>query len=222
MATSFSDVKLKVLRLLGDTIATVEDDDPSNPSPVGGTIYDSAILQDAVHAALKRISSRIWKTAIYEIEEAGTNFSLPLDLLDIEGVFENETGMFIPRCNFQTGQVMSTSFLNANAWINYPNGITFVNELGTDGAKIYYLAHWELPEDDEEALECPEMTVTAVTLFAASYCLLKSAVEQGDIAQYKTRVDSGQPTDIPAKELSNFLLARFENELNSLPMQTRN
>ena len=219
---SFYDVKLKVLRLLGDIVAVVVDDDPSNPSPVGGGIYDADILKDAVHAALKRISSRIWKTAIYEIEEAGTNFSLPSDLLDIEGVFENKTSMFIPRIGFQTGQMLSTSMLNANAWINYPNGITFVNELAADGAKVYYLAHWELPEDDDESLECPEMTVTAVTLFAASYCLLKSAVEQGDIAQYKTKVDSGQPIDLPAKDLSNFFLARFENELNSLPMQTRN
>jgi hypothetical protein len=222
MTTSFSDVKLKVLRLLGDIVAVVVDDDPSDPTPVGGGIYDSYILKDAIHAALKRISSRIWKTAIYEIVEAGTDFALPSDLLDIEGVFENETGMFIPRIGFQSGQVLSTSFLNANAWINYPNGITFVNELGTDGAKVYYLAHWLLPEDDQDVLECPEMTITAITLFAASYCLLKSAVEQGDIAQYKTKVDSGQPTDLPAKDLSNFLLARFENELNSLPMQTRN
>lgn len=221
MTTSFSDVKLKVLRLLGDIVAVVVDDDPSDPTPVGGGIYGADILKDAVHAALKRISSRVWKTNIYEIVVAGTSFSLPSDLIDIEGVFENETGIFIPRIGFQAGQVLSVSS-SANAWINYPNGITFVNELAADGAKVYYLAHWLLPEEDEDALECPEITITAVTLFAASYCLLKSAVEQGDIAQYKTKVDSGQPTDLPAKDLSNFLLIRFENELNSLPMQTRN
>lgn len=215
MATNFGELKSKVLRILRDTVNDTGD-------AIQGNVYFAEILQDSVHAALKRVSNRLWKNSVMSIETEGTVFALPSDLLDIQSVFDNKTGMFLPKIDFAPGQVLSPSN-SANAWMDFPgNSLTFLNTIGTEGAKVYYMAHWTLPTKDNDVLECPEVCITALVLYAASYCLAAAAVESGDVAQFRTKVDSGRPTDIPAKDLSDWFLRRFENELNTLPLRQRN
>lgn len=213
MATTLKQLKQKTLRLLGD----VEQEDSS---PLAGNVYSAELLLDSCHAALKRVSNRLWKNNVHEYTEDGTEFLLPLDIIDIQGVFDMATGMFLPKVDIAPGQVLSLSS-SANAWIDYPgNSLTFLKAI-TGGAKLYYLAHWALPSNDGDELECPEICVTALSLYSASHCLIRSSVESGDIAQFKTKVDAGRPTDIPAKELSDWLLRRFESEISSWPTKQR-
>lgn len=218
--TTLGNLKLKLIRLMGETQAL---DDNSNPvEPIAGSTTSAELLKDAVHAALHAITARQWKDALFEIAQAGDEFELPADLIEIDAVLDNTLSLFIPKMVFTLGEDPVTLASSGNSWIDTPKGkIVFSNDLGASGAKVYYSADWTLPLEDSEELESPEFCLTALTLYAASYCFLKNAALQSQLAQFKTRVDSGTPEDLPAVRMSDVLLKRFENELTRLPMKQK-
>lgn len=218
--TNFGELKKKVVRLTGDTV--VVDDGPSGHQIVRGKQLDADILKDACHAALHAITGRQWKSGLFEIAEEGEEFVLPDNLIEVDAVIDNEIGVYIPKVTFELGASSGASSSDGNAWLDTPSGsIVFTSSLSASGAKIYYLADWEQPVYDEDVLECPEFCLTVLTLYAASYCYLRKASQQTDLAQFKTRVDSGTPEDIPAAAQSAFFLKRFENEMTRLPMKQK-
>jgi hypothetical protein len=207
--------KSRVIRLLGDEV--IEQD---YGEPIAGNIYSAAALLDACCAALDAITVRVWKQSIHEIEETGTEFDLPIDLIEIEGVYDNENEMLVPQLPFVQGHSLTVE--SVNAWIPYPYGcITFMNELNEDGALIYYSANWAYPEEDEDVLEPPEIASTALCFYAASYLLLSQAATTGSIRQFNQKVDSGAPTDNPVKDMSTYFLNRYETELRQLPQRQK-
>lgn len=211
--TVLADFKRKVLRVL-------QEQEEEDSDPVAGVTSPPELLTEAVNAALTRISARVWKPSVLQIEEAGTEFTLPSDLVNIEAVYDKTLKKFVPRLALQsTGTIDVTG---GNAWLQYPNGyITFMNELEDAGATVYYAAHWLHLDNDDDVSEAPKISETAITLYAAAYCMLAEAAGSADIRQFNQRVDSGKPTDIPAKDMAVFLMKFFEAELQSLPMTTR-
>jgi hypothetical protein len=217
--TAFAEYKRKVIRLLGDTVAT-NDDGTTELAPVQGSATSAELLMDACHAALHAITTRQWKSACFEIAEEGDVFELPADLLEIDAVYDSTLEIIIPKLTYSVGQSLTS--LEGNSWIDVPYGsITFINALKSSGAKIYYSAAWTLPSDDNDSLESPEVCLTALILYGASYCYLRKAAEQSELGAVKTRVDAGGPEDIPARLMSDFLLKRFENELTRVPMKQK-
>jgi len=214
MNTTFAELKLKIIRCLSDEAETVE------YQPLGGATYSADLLKDSVHAALDAICSRLWKPETFEVDPEVDTWPLPDDLLDVESVYEKGLGLFIPRISMRVGSSLSSSI--GNGWLMYPHGvITFVNDVSSSGCTVHYSARWAKPEDDGDALDPPASTLTCLILFAASYCLLSDATSSASIDRFKTKVDSGQPTDNPAKEMSNFMLHRFEVEMQRLPMMEK-
>lgn len=209
---AFADLKAKVIRMLGD----ISTGGTSGGEPLGGTTFDADLLRDAVHAALDAITVRMWKSSIFDVDAAAAEEDLPEDLIDIEGVYDKTNGVFLERIVMRVGSAISPR--SGNGWMLFPIGtITFANILGTNGATVYYSAYWEKPVDEEDTLEIPDIASTALSLYAASYCLLNAASQAGNIAQFKTKVDSGDPLDNPLEALSNFFMKRFENEIQRLP-----
>lgn len=215
MDTSFGDAKLAVLRLLGDEILV------DDYLPVGGSGYGYELLEDAIHAALDAICSRSWKQAITTLTADGETslFELPVDLIEVESVYDANQLAFIPRIEMAVGDpFISTA---GNGWLLYPQGyISFVGEVAED-ITVYYSSLWEKPTSDDDLLEPPGICLTPIIYFAASYCLLPDAAQAADIRQFNTKVDSGQPTDNPKAEMSNYLLKRFEIELQRVPQMTK-
>jgi hypothetical protein len=208
MDTKFGDLKRKILLLLAD--------EADEESPVGGGTYSAALLQDAVHAALNAICQRVWKSSVAVTEEDVSTFGLPSDVIDVEAVYDTKLGIFIPRIQMQVGQAFGHP--NGNAWHLFPSGtLAFINNV-IDGATVYYSARWAKPTRDNDLLEPPDSALTCLILYSASYCVLTDIASSGSIRQFNTKVDSGVPTDIPAKVVSDFLLARFEIELKRVPM----
>jgi hypothetical protein len=214
MNTTFAELKMKVIRCLSDEAEVVD------YAPLGGATYSADLLKDGIHAALDAITSRLWKPNTFEVEAAVDTSTLPDDLIDVESVYEKELGLFIPKISMKVGSSLSST--TGNGWLLYPNGtLTFVNDVGSSGCTVHYSARWAKPEDDGDLLEPPASCLTCLILFAASYCLLSDATSSASIDRFKTKVDSGQPTDNPAKEMSNFMLHRFEVELQRLPMMEK-
>lgn len=221
--TTFGDYKRKLIRIAGDNIKT--ESGPSGPvevSPVRGVQLDADLLMDACHAALHAITGRQWKSGLFTISEAGDAFELPVDLIEIDAVYDNDLEIFIPPMIFDVGTSFTSSATEGNAWVSTPQGsIAFTNGVKDSGAQIYYSADWELPSEDSEELECPEFCLTALLLYGASYVFLRKASLQSELAQFKTKVDSGTPEDIPAAAVGNYFLKRFESEMTRMPMKQK-
>lgn len=209
MDITFADLKRKVILLLAD-------EEVENSDPVAGSAYNAGILQDAVHAALNAICSRLWREDLMESEEGIDAVELPADVIDVETVYDKSLGIFIPRIQMQIGQTLTST--QGNAWHRFPTGILKLINTASKGVTIYYSARWTKPEDDDEAIEPPDSALTCLILYAASYCLLSDASASASVRQFNTKVDSGVPSDIPAKVISDFLLGRFERELQRIPM----
>ena len=235
MKATLAQVKAKVIRLLNDEVII------SDYGVSGGTTYGADLLNDAIRAALDAISSQCWQMKTFDIVVTGSNqpdetgqlpnysglganniSDLPTDLLEILTVFDNnsDVGVFLPKLRLVPGAKM-IDYSFQNSWFYLNGTLSFGSDLGDKGAKIYYIASWDLPDDETDTLEPPDNTLGAIVFYACSYCLLQQAAGISTIRQYNTRVDSGQPTDNPTNEMSNFFLRRFDIEMSRLPLMTK-
>lgn len=217
MDTTFAEVKSMVIRVTNDEVV-------ADVIPLGGSQSSAQLLSDAVKAALTAITTKVWKPLIKHIDLAdgdGDTFTLPSGITNIEGIYEIARGMFIPELEIRFGATLAEA-QTGNGWILYPNGkLTFANTLSSDGADIYYAGSWEIPVGDGDTLEPPDMSLTPIVLYAASYVFLARASATADVRQYATKIESGTPTDNPAKDMSDFFLKRYEIEMQRMPMHTR-
>jgi len=220
--STLGEIKLKVISLLGE-VQKLEDEDGEPLEVIEGSKSDASLLTEGVCAALRRITARVWKQSIFELEEeeAVSVFELPIDLINVEAVFDKKLRVFIPKMPLQVSGTMNISA--GNAWHTYPYGsLTFINAIDpTYGATAYYAAQWEIPVEDDDEIEAPTYTHTAIVLYATSYCLLGKAAASAGIAEFKQKIDSGDPLDIPAKDMAIFFQRLFENELSGLPATER-
>lgn len=218
--TTLAEAKTDVLGLMQEAILT-EDADGAEVTDVTGVESSAVLLRGGIRAALRKITSRVWKQSVQTltITVDTTVFELPSDLINIEAVYDSYLKTFCSRMKLvASGEITVGS--DGNAWIPYPNGsITFINALKANyGGIVYYSALWDEPTDESDVLEAPAYAYTAMLYYAASYCFLAKASGSSGIRQYAQKVDAGKPTDIPAKDMANVFLQRYENEMQSLPM----
>ena len=223
MITNLRTVKERILRLLNEEPILINDSGDSGGGLItGGITYTAEYVIDAIRAALDAVSSRVWKTGVWDIEEVGSEFDeFPEDLMEIMSVYDNELGHYIPKQQMMPGRSTFEPPYE-NSWIDIPSGIiSFAADLSDKGAKVYYMAAWPMPDDEEECLELPDITLNAILFFACSYCLLQQASGISTIRQYNTRIDSGKPTDNPTNEMANYFLRRFDIEMARIPLKVR-
>ena len=215
-----SDLKKRILLLLGDEIS----------SNVGEAIYGGQYSVEAlltgIHAALDAILPWVWKRQVFELSSSsdGYSFTLPADFYQVEGISEslirtgnvNYFGRYAP---METFRAKETPEPNQVFWLLFPQGkITFSWKIETTaGARMYYAGTWNKPEDDSEMLETPEYAMTALSLYAASICLLGKASAAANIRQYGTKVDNGNPEDNPMLTMSTYFQKAFEIAAQRFP-----
>jgi hypothetical protein len=210
---TFAELKAKIVRILGDTVVPGTSGGPET----AGQIYEADLLKDAVHAALDAITVRCFKPSTFTIKPSGEATALPDDVIDIEAVYDETNSVFLEKLNMQVDKARIPT--RGNGWLLYPAGYVSLAAVidGEVGATVYYSATWAKPEDDEDPIDTPQMAATALTYFAASYCLLNTATQTASIRQFDTKVDSGKPTDNPAEQMSTYFMKRFELELQRIP-----
>jgi hypothetical protein len=221
---SVGDLKKRILLLLGDDIASAAGE------PIYGGQYSDDALLAGVHAALDAILPWVWKRSVFELNSSsdGYQFNLPADFYQVEGVTESVLtshntrlhGRYAPLETFKAREIPDS---NLNFWSLFPQGkITFSWKIDlAAGARMYYAATWEKPTNDATNLETPEYALTAISLYAASNCLLGKAVAAANIRQYGTKVDSGSPEDNPMLTASTYLQRVFEVAVQRLPVMPR-
>jgi hypothetical protein len=214
-----AEYKTRIIDLINDEVII-----DSGTGDLAGSTISASILLSSIHAALDAVSSRLWKSATYDVVPptvgSDTEYELPGDYIDVEAVLDNDLGIFIPEMEFRVSKNMLSP--TGNGWYLYPQGyITFVTALADVGAKIFYAASWAKPLDDDEDLEIPMVASNAIIFFATSYCLLRGATGSANVRQYNTKVDAGAPTDNPVKDMSDYYMRRFEIELQRIPMKQK-
>jgi hypothetical protein len=213
--TTVAELKADIINLLGEEQA-------EGVTPIAGTTTPAAVLLKGIHAGLLALSSRYWKSAVLEVpaDSEATEINSPADLIAVEAFYDTKLAVFIPQKLFQVGEGITGSQIQ-NSWYPYPAGKISVTKALADGGQLYYSAHWTLPDSDDDTIEAPVLCSTFITLYAVSYCLLRKANEQGEIKQFATKVDSGNPLTLPAKELSDFYMKRALAELQFIPMKQK-
>lgn len=222
MDQTFSDIKQRVIRLVGDEVVISGSGEGSGETiPLAGAQTSAELLMDAIHAALGAVCQRYSKSSVVEFSN-GIAFDLPADFIDMEGAFSVEDGLFLPEeqmIAYQTGIDSSVS----NCWnLATETKLTFRTALtASQVVKVYYSAGWIDPVDDLDLIEAPHFLRTSICLYAAHYVMFLRASQAGDIGQYKTKVDAGRPTDNPLMELSNFFLRHYETEIQRVPTRQK-
>ena len=218
------DLKKRILLLLGDSIS------PNPGEPISGGQFAQDALLASIHAALDAILPWVWKHSVFELNTSpeGYVFTLPSDFHQVEGITEsivnrNNTylhGRYTPLETFKAREIPDPL---QNFWMLYPQGkISFSIKVDLKaGARMYYAATWSKPTNDSDMLETPEYALTALSLYAASNCLLGKAVAAANIRQYATKVDSGTPEDNPVLSASTYLQRVFEIAVQRFPAMPR-
>jgi len=201
-----SDITQLVTNLLSSSVFATNSDE---------LIYNGIV---AGHYAILPYVPNIKETTI-----SGSNmrvFTLPNDVYSIEVVYQPTKNTVLQRASLTPGALWGTSTQTAE-WLPAPTGhvsltrVIDVTELG-----IIYNACWELPEsigDIDFELTVPSYAVFGIALYATSYVLGILSTDTSQLGQYKTRIDSGTPTDNPIENSSKFFFDRFLKEMSRMP-----
>lgn len=207
--TTLSEIKTEIIRLLEDTILPASD-------PIEGTQTPADLLSFSVQAGMTAISQRVWKQSVLDLLPGDLVIDVPGTLLEVEAILDIKSATYAKRTLFSEGESTDTGF----TFLDFPAGqITLSKEIGSEGGKLYYSAIWELPTGalDSDTLETPSRLRSALALYGASYCMLARASGSSNIRQFGTKVDSGVPTDIPQKMMSDAFIKSFEREMMRFP-----
>lgn len=203
MSVTFGEIKNRIIFTTGD-------------DPDTGTDISDDLLEDAVEAALDAILPHCWKPSKYTLSGAASSYALPSDVHEVQAVWDSNIDTFIDPAVLAPGEPSASQ--TGNGWFLYPNGyISLYSSLGSSGGVLYYSAVWDKPSADADVIEAPQYATTPLVLYGASYVLLYRMGAQARLANYKTRIDSGTPTDNPLLDYSTYLIKRFDIEMSRMP-----
>lgn len=207
MAT-FSEVRAKVYRVLADPSAQQ---------------YGATLINDGIVAALEAILPWVFKRSEVVLEADGviTEFELPEDLYRITAVFDADSGRYLKQNTLSAGDSPGSDLNSNQDWMEYPELSLSLANAPTQDITVFYGAVWAVPEDDDDALECPGWCIRAIVYYAASYALLEKASSSANIRQWNVQIDSGTPIMNPMRDMSTYYLERFRIEMDRMPARIR-
>lgn len=182
--------------------------DEINPVPDQTTVDDDrlaelewALHEFAMHTALERT---------LRVENHGGRLTLPPDYLKMGGVLDVEGNYFLE----PFPAVTPGNERPLRGWYEWPHGE--LRLLGVYGpVDIYYYAYYPpLRGDDNQVIDVPTWAVQPILMLAAAFVQMPYSVTASSLAQWKTRMDSGTPTDNPLIEQVNFFIAQYERALS--------
>lgn len=209
MAITLGDLRDGVLRLL---------EAYDNPD-----VVSEELVLIAIGAAFNALNQFHPKLATTTLAAGVTAYDLPSDCFDVEAVIDADTGYVYPRLLLVPGNRIE-QLAEDNAWMLSPTGsITFIEETDND-LTLHYLANWPVPDDTSEdttVLEPPDCLKTGLMLYATAFCLVPGAQGAGELGQWKSKFDSGNPEHNPLMKVANWLIKWAEIEWSRQPQHQR-
>lgn len=155
--------------------------------------------------------------------EGDSQFTLPDDIVEsndgavVAGVYDNTNKVWLSKSEFLPLEDTSPGyFVWPSGTLNIVPTPTVAYTYG-----VYYVAYFDPIVDDTSEISMPNWMFEAVKLYTASRLMLGLSTDAALIAQFKTRVDSGNPEDNPILQESKQLMKEFESLINSIPAYQR-
>lgn len=214
--TTYGELRLQIQRLLNDVQITETRQ------------YDDDAIYDGICSAHKAILPWVPKQLVATITSGsdGMTHTLPSGVYRIDAVVDKDAEIVLPKNTLYPGSYRGSSVSGQNGWLDYPTGfVTTLYEV-EDGITVFYEGYWNVPTTsgstaDDFVLEVPDIAIAGLAYYACSQCLLPKAVTSASIRQFNVKIDSGDPTDNPLQELSDYFLKRFMQEMKMMPMHGR-
>lgn len=212
MAT-YEDIQNKIWRAVSD---------PSQSQVSTSLMYDAVCM---AHDALLPWVPRC-ELSVFTAGSDGANFALPADLYQIDAVQDTNTGLFIPKATLAPRGTRSVGVYADNDWAEYPTGTLTLARAISEGQQltVYYRAYWTKPANEDDTtfvITVPSVAIAGLIYWACAHCQLARSTNASFLAQFKTRVDSGNPEDNPLEQSAKFFLNRFQQVMNNMPPYTK-
>ena len=188
--------------------------------PTTDTVTPEALLMysHAVEWALDIFA--IGHTAVERMHTAtvlaGGDIEMPTDMLFVKGLYSVSDKLYL-RPFYARPEVGDTG----KAWYSWPR--TLLHTYGVEGQidVEYYAYHSRIDADDATEIEVPQWAVPAIVWLTMANILIPSSVSAANLAQYKIKVDSGNPEDNPMLLQVKHFISQYEWLIAQHPVQLR-
>ena len=168
-------------------------------------------------------------TAVFDGDGSKEDFVMSTDLLDLYAIFSEDEHMFLEPKDFLPGIAWDTESGQASSdrpigYIEWPMGtihLFYPPETGVDSVKVWYFGLWTAIADNASIVEAPVWAHEPLLNYATAIGILAELSDAAVLNEYKTRVDSGKPTDNPFIQASDAWMKRYHDLLADRPKQVR-
>lgn len=183
--------------------------------------YSDAITDNMNDALRLLASTHTGVASISTITGDGstTAFSLPSNTIEsddqasIQGVYDSTADVWLKKVDFFPGENLEDGYyVWPSGTINFSPAIPEDREI-----KVHYVAYYDEVADDESVLDIPGWAYEAVKLYTAGRVLEDPVSQLSLLANFRTRVDSGNPEHSPILKLSKYYIQQFWDILNAHP-----
>lgn len=156
-------------------------------------------------------------------DATGTTYALP------DNQFESleEAGLVYTIDSANTRTYLPPFFLASEApslisYEEFPKGTLLLSDTPNDATLVVrYFAYYNHPYADDDTIDVPAWGIPALSFLIGAHAMSSVAVNAGNIRQWNSKTDSGNPEHNPLQSLQRHFLQLYENEINRFPRQER-
>jgi len=133
------------------------------------------------------------------------------DIYRIRGIYDNTDLVWLLESDILPGYKMDEGYM---IW---PDGSLRINPVPAADVELsmYYVAYYDEVVDDDSTLDLPGWAYEAVKLYTAGRVIQTPTSQLTLLANFRTKVDSGNPEHNPMLILSKYYIAQFWETLNA-------
>lgn len=159
--------------------------------------------------------------SIYTIIGDGATASFPVpenaveapEGVRIRGIYDTYNEEWLTEVDVLPG---NSSYEGYMVW---PDGVIKFDPAPTSDREysVYYVAYFNPIDTDDSVIDVPRWILEAIKLYSAARVLQSPVSQLALLANFRTKVDSGNPTHNPMLDLSKYYMEQFWELLNAHP-----
>jgi len=173
----------------------------------------------AVNSALRHLASHWAHGAIYDATVTNSGaLLLPENYLEMHGVRAVDDGIVM-----KTYTQFPDDDDGGIGWYEFPYG-TLQFPFYRGKVQVFYYAYYppiKNKEDKNQVMPIPMWSIKALLILSSAYIQFPNVHSDATLNQFNTRLDSGNPEDIPLIIAIKFLRTQYEAEVATWPKQKR-
>lgn len=173
-----------------------------------------------VNDALRMLASTHTGVAsVYTIVGDGATASFPIpnnavsssDISRIRGVYDETNEVWLKEADMYPGSKAK------EGWLVWPDGTLRLKPVPDSGDEltVHYVAYYDEVVNDASTINIPGWSFEAVKLYTAGRVIQSPTSQLTLLANFRTKVDSGNPEHNPLLQLSKYYIQQFWDILNA-------